>query len=94
MSGLVKDFFDHSDCGVLDKVDGRPGATMVCAGRDGRSASRRIERIATGWRLRPVAEPLVACAQARTPDQILRLKQVDPMLRRGALSSRPPWPPD
>ena len=63
---------------MLDRIQGRPYATMVCAGSDGRNAARQIERIATGWRLKPVAEPLIVCTQAQTPEQILHSKQIGP----------------
>ena len=78
MSGLMKDFFDRSYYAALDRINGRPYATMVCAGSDGRNAARQIERIATGWRLKPIAEPLIVCTQAQTPEQILRTKQIAP----------------
>jgi multimeric flavodoxin WrbA len=78
MSGLMKDFFDRSYYAVLDRIEGRPYATMVCAGSDGRNAARQIERIATGWRLKQVAEPLIVCTQAQTTEQILRHKWIAP----------------
>lgn len=78
MSGVMKDFFDRSYYPVLDQLNGRPCAVMVCAGSDGRNAARQIERIATGWRLKPIAEPLIVCTQAQTPEQILRHKVITP----------------
>lgn len=78
MSGLMKDFFDRSYYAVLDRVNGRPFAAMVCAGSDGSNAARQLERIATGWRLRAVAPTLIVCTQAQTPEQILRPKQIAP----------------
>lgn len=78
MSGVMKDFFDRSYYAVLDRLNGRPCAVMVCAGSDGRNAARQIERIATGWRLKPIAEPLIVCTQAQTPEQILRTKAITP----------------
>jgi len=76
MSGMLKDFFDRSYYAVLDRVNGRPYASLVCAGSDGHGAARQIERIATGWRLRPVADPLIVCTHAQTPQAILADKQV------------------
>jgi len=78
MSGLMKDFFDRCYYAALDRINGRPCATMVCAGSDGHNAARQLERIATGWRLKPVAEPLIVCTHAQTPEQILRTKQIGP----------------
>jgi multimeric flavodoxin WrbA len=76
MSGLMKDFFDRSYYPVLDRLQGRPYATLVCAGSDGSNAARQIERIATGWRLREIAPPLVVCTHAQTPEEILKVKKI------------------
>jgi len=76
ISGQLKDFFDRSYYGVLDQVNGRPYASLVCAGSDGSSAARQIERIATGWRLKSMAEPLILCTHAQTPEAILAPKQI------------------
>lgn len=74
MSGLLKDFFDRCYYAALDRVNGRPYGTLICAGSDGSGAARQIARIATGWRLKPVAEPLIVCTHAQTPEAILRAK--------------------
>lgn len=76
MAGGLKDFFDRSYYAVLDRVNGRPYASLVCAGSDGSNAARQIQRIATGWRLRSVAEPLIVCTHAQTSEEILRAKQI------------------
>ena len=76
ISGLLKDFFDRSYYAVLDRINGRPYATLVCAGSDGSNAARQIARIATGWRLKPVAEPLIVCTHAQTPEAIATPKQL------------------
>jgi multimeric flavodoxin WrbA len=76
MSGLMKDFFDRTYYAALDRVNGRPYATLVCAGSDGRQAAAQIERIATGWRLSAVAEPVIVCTRAQAPEAILRPKQI------------------
>jgi len=78
MSGLMKDFFDRCYYAALGRINGRPCAIMVCAGSDGHNAARQVERIATGWRLKPVAEPLIVCTRAQTPEQILRNKRIGP----------------
>ena len=78
MAGLMKDFFDRCYYPVLDQVDGRPYAAMVCAGSDGQGAVRQIDRIATGLRLRRVAPALVVCTHAQTPEQIARTKKLGP----------------
>ena len=76
ISGVMKDFFDRSYYGCLERLNGRPYATLVCAGSDGQNAARQIERIALGWRLKPVAPPLIVCTHAQTPEQILRPKRI------------------
>ena len=78
VSGLLKDFFDRTYYGALDEINGRPYASLVCAGSDGTNAARQIARIATGWRLRPVADPLIVCTHAQTPEAILAPKQIGP----------------
>ena len=70
MAGIMKDFFDRTYYAALDRINGRPYAIMVCAGSDGQSAVRQIERIATGWRLRPIADPIIICTHAQTPEAI------------------------
>jgi NAD(P)H-dependent FMN reductase len=76
MSGLMKDFFDRTYYPVLERIQGRPYATLICAGSDGTNAARQIERIATGWRLKPIADPIIVCTHAQTPEQILAPKQI------------------
>lgn len=76
MSGQLKDFFDRTYYAALDQVNGRPYASLICAGSDGSNAARQIERIATGWRLKAVAEPLIVCTHAQTPEAILAPKQI------------------
>ena len=76
ISGQLKDFFDRCYYPVLDRINGRPYACLICAGSDGQNAVRQIERIATGWRLKPVAEPIIVCTHAQTPEAILATKHI------------------
>lgn len=76
ISGPLKDFFDRSYYAALDRLNGRPYACLVCAGSDGHNAVRQIERIATGWRLKPVAEALIVNTHAQTPEAILAPKVI------------------
>jgi multimeric flavodoxin WrbA len=78
ISGLMKDFFDRTYYAVLERLNGRPYAALICAGSDGQNAARQIERIATGWRLKPVAPSLIVCTHAQSPEEILRPKQIGP----------------
>jgi multimeric flavodoxin WrbA len=76
MAGVMKDFFDRTYYPALDRIVGRPYATLICAGSDGENAARQIQRIAAGWRLKAVAEPIIVCTYAQTPDEILAKKQI------------------
>lgn len=78
MAGIMKDFFDRTFYAVLDRIIGRPYATLVCAGSDGTNAVRQIDRICTGWRLKAVSEPLIVCTHAQTPERILAPKTIAP----------------
>ena len=76
ISGQMKDFFDRCYYPVLDRINGRPYASLICAGSDGQNAARQMARIATGWRLKMVAEPLIVCTHAQTPEAILAPKHI------------------
>lgn len=76
MSGVMKDFFDRTYYSVLDRIIGRPYATLICAGSDGENAARQIQRIAAGWRLKAIAEPVIVCTHAQTPEAILAPKEI------------------
>jgi multimeric flavodoxin WrbA len=78
IAGLMKDFFDRTYYAALDRINGRPYATLICAGSDGSNAARQVARIATGWRLAPIAEPLIVCTHAQTPEAILAPKTIGP----------------
>jgi multimeric flavodoxin WrbA len=77
MTGEMKAFFDRTYYPVLERLNGRPHAAMICAGSDGSNAARQIARIATGWRLKAVAEPLIVNTAAQTPETILAEKHLD-----------------
>lgn len=76
ISGEMKEFFDRCYYPVLGRIEGRPYAQMVCAGSDGENAVRQTARIATGWRLRQVHEPIIICTHAQTPEAILAEKTI------------------
>ena len=76
IAGLMKDFFDRCYYPVLGRIEGRPYATLICAGTDGSNAARQVERICTGWRLKAVAPALIVCTHAQTPEDILAPKQI------------------
>lgn len=74
MSGEMKAFFDRNYYPVLDRLNGRPYAALIAAGSDGTAAARQLARIATGWRLKAIAEPIIVCTHAQTPERILAEK--------------------
>ncbi len=74
LSGEMKEFFDRCYYGVLDRVNGRPYLALVAAGSDGSGAVRQIERICTGWRLRPLAPAHIVLTHAQTLDAIMAPK--------------------
>jgi len=76
LAGAMKDFFDRTYYPALDRIGGRPYAALICAGSDGRNAQRQLERIATGWRLKPIAPTLIVCTHAQTPEAILAPKVI------------------
>lgn len=76
MAGAMKDFFDRTYYPALERIAGRPYATLVCAGSDGTNAVRQIERICTGWRLKAASEPIIVCTHAQTPEAILAPKTI------------------
>jgi len=77
LSGAMKEFFDRNYYAVLERLNGRPYAVAIAAGSDGTGAVRQLTRIATGWRLRPIAEPLIICTHAQTPERIAAPKVLD-----------------
>ena len=82
LSGAVKDFLDRTYYPVEGKVDGLPFAMLVSAGNDGTGAVRAMERIATGYRWKLIAEPLIVRGE---PDgeALAKCHEVGAMLAAG-----------
>ncbi len=76
LSGAMKEMFDRCYYPCLGRLEGRPYATIICAGSDGENAQRQLDRIATGWRLKRVADPLIVNTAAQTPDAIMAPKSI------------------
>ena len=76
LSGPMKDFFDRNYYPVLDRINGRPYALLVCAGSDGTGAERQMRRVCTGWRLREVAAAIIVNTDAQTAEKILAPKTI------------------
>ncbi len=76
IAGEMKAFFDRAYYDVLGKIEGRPYAAMICAGSDGENATKQLERICTGWRLKRVAETPIVNVAAQTKEEILAAKTI------------------
>lgn len=68
LSGAVKDFLDRTYYPAEGRVDGLPYLMLVSAGNDGSGAVRALERIATGYRWKPVAEALIVRGEPAADD--------------------------
>ena len=60
MAGAMKDFLDRTYYPAQGKVEGLPFAVLISAGNDGSGALTAIERIARGYPLTRVIEPIIA----------------------------------
>jgi multimeric flavodoxin WrbA len=60
MSGAMKDFLDRTYYPCEGKVESLPYGIFISAGNDGSGAVSSIQRIARGYPLRAVQEPIVA----------------------------------
>ncbi len=69
MSGALKDFFDRTFYPAQGKVDQLPYAVFIKCGNDGSGALFNIERIAKGYPLRKVVDPIVH--QGDVGDEVL-----------------------
>lgn len=68
MAGAIKDFFDRTFYPAQGRVDGVPYAVLVKAGNDGTNTAVQVARIARGYKLRKVAEPLIVRGDVRPED--------------------------
>lgn len=82
MSGAVKDFMDRTFYPAEGKVDGLPYALFVSAGNDGTGTVRAIERIATGYRWKAIADPVIVIGD---PDDaaLARVRELGQTLAAG-----------
>lgn len=76
MSGEMKEMFDRCYYPVLGLIEGRAYATLIAAGSDGEGTQRQIDRIATGWRLRRIADQAIFRFDAQAPEAIMARKTV------------------
>ena len=76
MSGEMKEMFDRNYYEVLGRIEGRAYATVIAAGSDGAGTQMQLDRIASGWRLKRVADPQIVNFAAQTPEDILKEKVI------------------
>ena len=76
LAGGMKEFFDRNYYKLLDRTNGKPYAALICAGSDGANAQRQLERIATGLRLKRIAETQIANTAAQTAEAIWASKHI------------------
>lgn len=81
MAGAVKDFFDRTFYEVQGKVDQLPYAVVVRAGNDGTFALSAVERIARGYPLRRVTEPVLWVGDGDAP--LAQCEELGQMLAAG-----------
>lgn len=82
LSGAVKDFLDRTYYPAQGKVDGLPWAMLVSAGNDGSGAVRALERIATGYHWKRVAEPLIVHGEP-TAEHLAQARELGQTLAAG-----------
>lgn len=82
ISGEMKEMFDRTYYDALGRLEGRPYATIIAAGSDGEGAQKQIDRIATGWRLKRVADKIIVNFSAQTPEEIWKKKELTPQVKR------------
>lgn len=63
MSGALKDFFDRTFYPAEGRTEGLPWALCVSAGNDGTGTVLAVERIATGYRWKRIAEPVIVVGE-------------------------------
>lgn len=82
MSGMVKDFFDRTYYPAQDKVFRKPYVVFISAGNDGTGALKAIERIALGYKFKPVYNPVISRG-ALTPEILIQCRELGGVLAGG-----------
>jgi multimeric flavodoxin WrbA len=82
MSGAVKDFFDRTFYPAEGRTEGLPYALFVSAGNDGTGTIRGVERIATGYRWKAIAEPLLVIGDP-DEDALARCRELGQTMAAG-----------
>lgn len=82
MSGAVKDFLDRTYYPAENKFTSKPYGIFVSCGNDGSGAVYNIERIAKGYPLIPVVEPII-CKGEVTDTYLEQVKEMGMTLAAG-----------
>jgi multimeric flavodoxin WrbA len=82
MSGALKDFFDRTFYPAQDRANNKPYAIVVSAGNDGTFAAQFIERIARGYPLKPISEPIIIVGDV-TPEAEAQCEELGETLAAG-----------
>ena len=68
MSGLIKDFLERTYYPAQGRFELKPYGVFVRADNAGTGAVRQIERIARGYPLKPICEPLIVRGPPQAQD--------------------------
>ncbi len=71
MSGAIKDFLDRTFYPLEGKLEGLPYAMFVSASNDGTGAVNSIRRIANGFPLKEVQQPIICRGELSEQDIVL-----------------------
>lgn len=74
LSGMMKEMLDRCYYPLMGEIEGRRYASIIAAGSGGDGAQAQLDKIVSGWRLRRVAEPIIAHMHAQTPEEIMAPK--------------------
>ncbi|MDZ7622632.1 MAG: NAD(P)H-dependent oxidoreductase [Candidatus Competibacteraceae bacterium] len=82
MSGALKNFLDRTYYPAQGLVEGLPYAVFISAGNDGTGALTSIERIARGYPLKSVCDPLIARGEL-TPEILQACEELGETMATG-----------
>lgn len=82
MSGAMKDFFDRTFYPAQGKVFKKPYVIFISAGNDGTGAQNSVERIARGYPLNKVYEPVIATGEV-TEGILVQCRELGKVLAGG-----------
>jgi multimeric flavodoxin WrbA len=89
MAGALKDFFDRTFEPAQGRVTNKPYAVLISAGNDGTFALQYIERIARGYPLKRVADPILSVGSV-SADAEARCEELGELFAAGVRRLR--WP--